>query len=267
MLIVFFIPGSFRQRRDLQKEKPAAGPEELSIASILSTADIHTGGLLDLHRKISEEMLQQAVRKAMEGKSSDSSDMQDKKVPLKRKESESKGKQAHPSIGEKVTVLLSPGTSQPQKPDPPKVLISQSIVKDLTPVEQSEPSTSETSFVKRLHPQSPLLKKLHPPSPLDKRCRLEPSTSGPRRENSITESSSGSEQDALHLAQKLAAKRNLKKTKSKGKGKSPSGQLSPTLVFDEIGLDNRGYHTDTEHSKHKEKMTVSNSSAVIPEQE
>lgn len=50
--------------------------------------------------------------------------------------------------------------------------------------------------------------------------------------SSITESSSGSEQDALHGHVTAMGKRNLRKTKSRGKGKGPVNLSS--VLLDEI---------------------------------
>ena len=49
----------------------------------------------------------------------------------------------------------------------------------------------------------------------------------------LLESSSGSEQDSIHVGRKLLGRRSLRKTKSRGKGKGP-GSLEPSLVLDEL---------------------------------
>ncbi|XP_067649227.1 polycystin-1-like protein 1 isoform X2 [Haliotis asinina] len=55
--------------------------------------------------------------------------------------------------------------------------------------------------------------------------------------NIAAESSSGSEQDAAHFGRRPSGKRNLRKTKSRGKGKG-SGGLSPALMLEDLTLDN-----------------------------
>ncbi|KAL3831269.1 hypothetical protein ACJMK2_023042, partial [Sinanodonta woodiana] len=63
---------------------------------------------------------------------------------------------------------------------------------------------------------------------------------GQRSDNSgsiTTESSSGSEQDAVHCARRSMSKRNLRKTKSRGKGKGPDS-IAPPTSLDELEDEN-----------------------------
>ncbi|XP_061185531.1 polycystin-1-like protein 1 [Saccostrea echinata] len=64
--------------------------------------------------------------------------------------------------------------------------------------------------------------------------------------SSITESSSGSEQDAIHGHMPAIGKRNLRKTKSRGKGKGPVNLSS--VLLDEI----EGEHLQTDNSGNTE---------------
>ena len=60
------------------------------------------------------------------------------------------------------------------------------------------------------------------------------SDSGSCTDRITTESSSSSEQDAFHYGRKPVAKRSLRKTKSRGKGKGPD-DLEPELILPEEG--------------------------------
>lgn len=61
---------------------------------------------------------------------------------------------------------------------------------------------------------------------------------GLRRDNlPLQESSSGSELDAVSHGRRLPGKRNLRKTKSRGKGKGGAASLVPVGIFEQLNLD------------------------------
>ena len=67
----------------------------------------------------------------------------------------------------------------------------------------------------------------------DKGARSESLLSGIER---MLESSSGSEQDGIRVGRKMSGKRNLRKTKSRGKGKG-ADSLEPALILDELEME------------------------------
>ena len=61
---------------------------------------------------------------------------------------------------------------------------------------------------------------------------------GQRRDNlPLQESSSGSELDAVSHGRRLPGKRNLRKTKSRGKGKGGAASLVPVGIFEQLNLE------------------------------
>lgn len=131
-------------------------------------------------------------------------------------------------LGSKTAKLND--SKQLKRPDPPpKPTFVHPNVRELPSVDTSRPNLLE----------SPALRQLRTSLNAIERTSSKGDNSG---SSFTTESSSGSE-DAFHCMQRPIGKRNLRKTKSRGKGKG-SGNLTSSFLLDELDIESKEEEND-----------------------
>lgn len=116
---------------------------------------------------------------------------------------------------------------------------------DLASSDSSRPSLGGSPYLKQLKASSSSSDSPRPSlggSPYLKQLKVYGSSSersmgrGETSSSLATDTSSGSEQDGIRTGRRAFGKRNLRKTRSRGKGKGPDS-LSPALLLDELEME------------------------------